>query len=86
MYIHIGGEVAVLKDEIVGIMDIENTSTSSVTRKFLRTMEEAGKVVTTTPDLPKSIVVTTSCVYITPVSPQTLEKRARLWDKTGRKD
>ena len=38
MYIHIGGEEAVLMKDIIGIMDIENTSTSIVTRNFLRKM------------------------------------------------
>lgn len=85
MYIHIGGEKAVLMKDIIGIMDIENTSTSHVTRKFLREMEKKGKVITASFDLPKSVVVTSEYVYITPVSPQTLEKRFRMW-KTGRKD
>ncbi len=85
MYIHIGGEKAVLMKDIIGIMDIENTSTSSVTRNFLRKMEENGKVISTAFDLPKSVVVTQEYVYITPVSPQTLEKRFRMWE-AGRKD
>ena len=85
MYIHIGGDKAVLMKDIIGIMDIENTSTSSVTRNFLRKMEKDGKVITTSLDLPKSVVVTTEYVYITPVSPQTLEKRFRMWEEK-RKD
>ena len=85
MYIHIGGDKAVLMKDIIGIMDIENTSTSSVTRNFLRKMEENGKIITTSYDLPKSVVVTSEYVYITPVSPQTLEKRFKMWE-TGRKD
>ncbi len=87
MYIHIGGEYAVLMQDIVGIMDIENTSTSRVTRDFLRKKEEEGKVITTSPDLPKSFVVTGEYVYITPVTAQTLEKRCKMWlRRTGRKE
>ncbi len=86
MYIHIGGEYAVQMKEIVGIMDMENTSTSRVTRDFLRKMEEEGRVITTSPDLPKSFVVTGKYVYITPVTSATLEKRCRLWTETGRKE
>ena len=48
-------------------------------------MEEKGKVITASLDLPKSMVVTTEYVYITPVSPQTLEKRFKMW-QAGRKD
>ena len=87
MYIHIGGEHAVYMGDIVGIMDIENTSTSRITRDFLRKKEEEGKVITTSFDLPKSFVVTSEYVYITPVTAGTLEKRCRLWTgKTGRKE
>lgn len=87
MYIHIGGEYAVFAGNIISIMDIENTSTSRVTRDFLRKKEEEGKIITTSFDLPKSFVVTEDCVYITPVTVSTLEKRWKMWKmKTGRKD
>ena len=87
MYVHIGGEYAVLIQDIVGIMDLENTSTSRVTREFLRRHEMEGRVVTTTPDLPKSFVVTRECVYITPVTSTTLERRCARWaKKAGRKE
>ncbi len=87
MYVHIGGEYAVKIQDIVGIMDLENTSTSRVTREFLRKKEQEGKVITTSFDLPKSFVVTEDCVYITPVTSATLEKRVALWTKkAGRKE
>lgn len=87
MYVHIGGDYALPISEIVGIMDIENTSTSFVTREFLRKKEQEGKVITTTFDLPKSFIVTKTHVYITPVTSATLEKRCRMWAKrTGRKE
>ncbi|MBQ7036839.1 MAG: DUF370 domain-containing protein [Clostridia bacterium] len=87
MYIHIGGTHAVRMRDIIGIMDIENTSTSKVTRDFLRKKEKEGKVITTSYDLPKSFVVTEEYVYITPVTSQTLEKRFKLFTgKTGRKE
>ncbi|MBE7024600.1 MAG: DUF370 domain-containing protein [Ruminococcaceae bacterium] len=87
MYIHIGGAYAVRMSEIVGIMDMENTSTSWVTREFLRKKEKEGRVITTTPELPKSFVVTGEYVYITPVTAATLEKRWKLWSqRTGRKE
>ncbi len=87
MYVHIGAEYALLMEDIIGIMDIENTSTSRITRDFLRKKEEEGKVITTTFDLPKSFVVTREYVYITPVTSATLEKRCKMWSaKTGRKE
>lgn len=87
MYIHIGGAHAVYMGDIIGIMDIENTSTSRVTREFLRKKEEEGKIITTSYDLPKSFVITEKNVYITPVTVQTLEKRFRHFaGKTGRKE
>ena len=87
MYMHIGGAHAVYMGDIIGIMDIENTSTSKVTRDFLRKKEKEGKVITTSFDLPKSFVITEKYVYITPVTAQTLEKRFKQFAaKTGRKE
>ncbi len=87
MYVHIGGEYAVKIQDIVGIMDLENTSTSRVTRDFLRKKEQEGKVITTSFDLPKSFVVTAACVYITPVTSTTLARRCSMWTKkAGRKE
>lgn len=77
MYINIGGDFVVRDKDIVGIMDIENTSTSKITKEFLRKIGKS--VIYISSDLPRSFIVTgkkdNMKVYISPVSSSTLFKR-----------
>ncbi len=75
MYVNIGGNYAVSDKEIIGIMDIENTSTSKITREYLNRAEKEGRIVTLSYDLPRSYIITDDLVYISPVLTQTLIKR-----------
>ena len=77
MYLHLGNNVSVPTDDIIGIFDLDNASSSRETRKFLRAAEEEGMVITVGSDLPKSLVVccprgSWQRVYITPLAPATL--------------
>lgn len=77
MYLHLGSNVSVPVDDIVGIFDLDNSSTSRITREFLRKAEEEGMVITVSDDLPKSIVVccpqgSWQRVYISPLASATL--------------
>jgi hypothetical protein len=79
MYLHLGGDVIVRTEDIVGIFDLENTTAGANTRKFLALAEKAGRVVNVTDELPRSFIVTQSDgqsrVYIAQISPATLKKR-----------
>lgn len=77
MYLHLGNNVSVPTEDIVGIFDMDNSSTSRITRDFLRAAEEEGMVITVGMDLPKSIVVccpegSWQRVYISPLASSTL--------------
>ncbi len=78
MYLSIGNDMAVRDSSIIGIFDLDNTSTSKRTRDFLTRAEQLGEVVPCD-DLPKSYVLTAeygfSRVYLTSLSAATLEKR-----------
>ena len=80
MYISIGNDMALRERSIVGIFDLDNTSTSRRTLEFLAVAEREGKVVPCD-DLPKSFVVTAEYgldrVYLTSLNPSTLEKRMK---------
>ena len=80
MYLSIGNDMAVREASIVGIFDMDNTSTSKRTRDFLVRAEREGGVVPCD-DLPKSFVVTAEYgfnrVHLTALSTSTLEKRLR---------
>mgnify|MGYP002513370425 CR=1 FL=1 len=80
MYLPIGNDMAVRESCIVGIFDLDNTSTSKRTRDFLNRAQQEGAIISCD-DLPKSYIVTVEYgmtrVYQTSLSPQTLEKRLK---------
>ena len=80
MYLNIGNDMAVREKSIIGIFDMDNTSTSKRTREFLAQAEKEGQV-DPCDDLPKSYVLTAEYgfdrVYLTSLSASTLEKRLK---------
>ena len=80
MYLNIGSDMAVRDKSIIGIFDMDNTSTSKRTREFLDAAEKNGEVVPCD-DLPKSFVLTQEYgftrVRLTSLSASTLEKRLK---------
>ena len=80
MYLSIGNDMAVREKSIIGIFDMDNTTTSARTRAFLESAEKEGQVVPCD-DLPKSFILTAEYglarVYLTSLSSQTLEKRLK---------
>ena len=80
MYIYIGNDLAVRDRSIIGIFDMDNTTTSKRTREFLAKAEQNGEVVPCD-DLPKSFVLTAEYgldrVYLTSLSAAPLEKRLK---------
>lgn len=80
MYLSIGNDMAVREKSVIGIFDLDNTSTSKRTREFLSNAEAEGQVIPCD-DLPKSFVVTAEYgmdrVYLTSLSSATLEKRTK---------
>jgi len=80
MYLNIGNDMAVRESSIIGIFDMDNTSTSKRTREFLNNAEQEGQVVPCD-DLPKSFIITAEYglnrVHLTSLASSTLEKRLR---------
>ena len=72
--------MAVRESSIIGIFDMDNTSTSKRTRVFLTRAEKDGQVVPCD-DLPKAFVLTAEYgfhrVHLTALSSHTLEKRLK---------
>ena len=81
MYLHLGNEVVVRKSDVVGIFDLDNTSQSALTRRYLAAAETAGSVVNAAgAELPKSFVVCADgerqTVYLSQLNSSTLLKRS----------
>lgn len=80
MYLHMGQDFIVREQEIIGIFDIDTTSTDKRTREFLERAENEGAVVSMSNDIPKSFIVTDfpyETVYLSPISSAALAGRAK---------
>ncbi len=80
MYLHLGSGAVVRSESMVGVFDLDNTSQSHLTRKYLAAAEKSGQVINVAEDIPKSFVVCQDDagmrVYLSQMSSQTLLKRA----------
>ncbi len=80
MYLHLGNDTIIRKDDIIGIFDLDASTLSYKTRDFLAEAEKNGRVVNVSMELPKSFVVCREkdgCkIYICQLSPVTLIRRA----------
>ncbi|MCC8196504.1 MAG: DUF370 domain-containing protein [Ruminococcus sp.] len=82
MYLHLGNNVSVYEKNIIAIMDIENASTSKITKEYLSAVGRSKQVIYCSYDMPKSFIVTldddlTERVYISSLASRTLIKRIR---------
>ena len=77
MYLHLGSNVTIPAGDIVGIFDLDNTTTARHTRAFLRQAEAQGQVVSAGDELPKAFILTSDFgrICLTQFSAATLEKR-----------
>ncbi|MBP3705731.1 MAG: DUF370 domain-containing protein [Clostridia bacterium] len=79
MYINIGAATVLRTENIVGIFDMDNTTVSARTRRYLNTAEKEGKIINVAEDIPKSFVVVNedgeNIIYLSQLSTSTLLKR-----------
>ncbi len=79
-YLHLGKGTVVNTAHIVGIFDLDITSQSHLTRRFLREAEQRGQVVNAAEDIPKTFVVCRdgdrTRVYLSQMAAATLLRRA----------
>jgi hypothetical protein len=84
MFMHLGGDVVISLKDIISIMDIESSNTSSNTREFLKTAEDEGFIRRISEDEAKSFVLAEkdkkTIIYLSPISSVTLYKRAGFID------
>ena len=80
MYLSIGNDMAVRDSSILGIFDLDTTTTSKRTRAFLERAEREGEIVPCD-DLPKSFLLTDEYgltrVSLTSLNAATLQKRGK---------
>ncbi len=80
MYLHLGKGKIINTDSLIGIFDLDITSQSYLTRKFLTSSEKAGQVINAAEDIPKSFVICQEngkiSVYLSQMASSTLLRRA----------
>ena len=83
MYLHLGQDVVVKMEQVVGIVDMENSTVSKITRQYLANATKQGRVVNVSMEMPKTFVVCSDrehriTVYISQISASTLRKRTNF--------
>lgn len=82
MYLHIGQNTTILSKSIIGIFDLDHSSSSKITRDFLRIQEQKHRVINVSDDLPRSFLICEENgsirIYLTQISSSTLLRRAAV--------
>lgn len=78
-FAHLGGDVSVYADDIIGVFDIERTTVNPAVNKFLALTQKSGGIYYCSQDLtsmPKSFTLADETVYVSNVAAGTIRKRA----------
>ena len=74
MFIHIGENKVVRKKDVVAIFDMESSTVSSVTKKYLSNAQKEGRVVALGYDLPRSfILMNDKTIYLSSLTFKKIE-------------
>lgn len=77
MFLHLGGDVIVPKEDVVAIIDLKQPNRSKINTEFLRISGDEGFIKQVCdPEKIKSFIVTIKNIYYSPISSATLKKRA----------
>ena len=74
MYIHIGENKLLRKEDIVFLFDMDSSTVSIHTRNFLNKAQRENRLIALGYDLPKSFIVTReNKVYLSPFNTNTIK-------------
>ena len=80
MYIHLGRDYVLNDRDIIGIFNLETTTTSPRGREFLNYAQKNGAVVSLSDELPQCYVLADGAVvdtvYLSALSPAAMRRRA----------
>ena len=83
MYIHLGRDYVLNDRDIIGIFDLETTTTSPRGREFLNYAQKNGAVVSLSDELPQCYVLAdgglVDAVYLSELSSAAMRRRAQKW-------
>ncbi|MCL2222797.1 MAG: DUF370 domain-containing protein [Oscillospiraceae bacterium] len=79
MYLHLGQNVVVSERDVIGFFDLDNTTSSFITRKFLKNAQESGLVSSASDELPRAFILcsneSNTEIHLSQLSTQALVKR-----------
>lgn len=80
MYIHLGRDYVLNDRDIIGVFNLETTTTSPRGREFLNYAQKNGAVVSLSDELPQCYVLADGAVvdtvYLSELSPAAMRRRA----------
>lgn len=76
MFLHVGGDVTVSLKQVVAILDLRSTENGESHRELLDSYRARHKVEDISDGEPRSLVLTTDRIYLSPISSLTLLRRA----------
>lgn len=82
MVLHIGNNLHIESEGIIGIFDLDRSTIGKTTRGFLRKAEEKGQIIARTEALPKSFIVVKErggegSIYLSGLASSTLGNRLK---------
>ena len=81
MYLHLGQNTLVPVKSVLGVFDLDNSTSSHITRKFLNNAEKNKILINISEDIPRSFVLCNengkTVIYLSQLSSQTLLKRSQ---------
>ena len=85
MFIYLGENTVISANEIVAMINLDNSNTAEFTREFFGISQKKGEVVTINNELPRSAVICEKdgkkTVYISQISTSTLKQRLGFGNK-----
>jgi hypothetical protein len=75
VFIHLGGDKVIRSSELIGIFDMTMEQSSKITKQFITHAKQVNRVEVIGEEETKSLVVTTTKIYYSPISSSTIKKR-----------
>lgn len=81
MYLHIGSDINLKKEDVIGIFELDGKITPDITKEFLKFSQKKGIIKSAGEDLPKSFILTENekkeeNVYFSHIAVSSLLKRS----------
>ena len=79
-YFHIGNGVTVKKSDVIGVFDLDTSTVSAITKKYINQKEKEGRLSYSDSDLPRSFILTEEAgeykIKLSRISTQGIKTRA----------